>query len=72
VRCIFAFYGFGTYNVLVNLNNPLVQTVLTTIVHSTDYCTTLVSLTGSIDIRNKGIQLLIWHVPPGSYQRQSP
>ena len=33
----FAFYGFEAYNVLVNPNNPLVQTVLTTMVDSRDY-----------------------------------
>jgi hypothetical protein len=32
-----AFYGFATYNVLVNPNNPLVQTVLTTMIASGDY-----------------------------------
>ena len=33
----FEFYGFKTYNVLVNPNNPLVQRVLTTMVESGDY-----------------------------------
>src|SRR5262249_45864345 len=33
----FEFYGFKTYNVLVNPNNSLVQTVLTTMVESGDY-----------------------------------
>jgi len=33
----FEFYSFKTYNVLVNPNNPLVQTVLTTMVESGDY-----------------------------------
>jgi len=33
----FEFYGFKTYNVLVNPSNPLVQTVLTTMVESGDY-----------------------------------
>lgn len=37
VQFVFAFYGFETYNVLVNPNNLLVQTVLTTMVHSADY-----------------------------------
>jgi hypothetical protein len=31
------FYGFNTYNVLVNPNNPIVQTVLTTMIESGDY-----------------------------------
>ena len=33
----FAFYSFKTYNVLVNPNNPLVRTVLITMVESGDY-----------------------------------
>jgi hypothetical protein len=37
VHFAFEFYGFETYNVLVNPNNPLVQAVLTTMVESKDY-----------------------------------
>jgi hypothetical protein len=37
VHFAFEFYGFETYNVLVNPNNPLVQTVLTMMVESGDY-----------------------------------
>jgi hypothetical protein len=37
VHFAFAFYGFEVYNVLVNPNNPLVRTVLTTMVESGDY-----------------------------------
>jgi hypothetical protein len=37
IHFAFAFYGFETYNVLVNPNNPLVRTVLTTMVDSGDY-----------------------------------
>ena len=37
VHFAFRFYGFKTYNVLVNPNNPLVRTVLTTMVESGDY-----------------------------------
>ena len=37
VHFAFHFYGFKTYNVLVNPNNPLVQTVLTTMVESGAY-----------------------------------
>lgn len=33
----FHFYGFKTYNVLVNPNNPLVRTVLTSMVKTKDY-----------------------------------
>lgn len=37
VHFAFEFYGFSTFNVLVNPNNPLVRTVLTTMVESGDY-----------------------------------
>ena len=37
VHFAFEFYGFHTYNVLVNPNNPLVRAVLTTMVDSEDY-----------------------------------
>ena len=33
----FEFYGFGTYNVLVNPNNPLVQSVLERMIEDEDY-----------------------------------
>src|SRR5215831_13880860 len=37
VQFVFAFYGFETYNVLVNPNNLLVRTVVTTMVQNEDY-----------------------------------
>lgn len=37
IHFVFEFYGFQTYNVLVNPNNPLVQTVLTQMLDSADY-----------------------------------
>jgi hypothetical protein len=37
VHFSFHFYGFKTYDVLVNPNNPLVRTVLTTMVENADY-----------------------------------
>ena len=37
VHFAFEFYGFETYNVLINPNNPAAQTVLTTMVESGDY-----------------------------------
>lgn len=37
IQFVFEFYGFSQYNVLINPNNPLVQTVLTTMVESGDY-----------------------------------
>ena len=36
VQFVFAFYGFETYNVLVNPNNLLVRTVVTTMVQNED------------------------------------
>ncbi len=37
VHFAFEFYGFCTYNVLINPNNPLVQTVLDTMITSGEY-----------------------------------
>jgi hypothetical protein len=37
VQFAFEFYGFETYHVLVNPSNPLVQTVLTSMVESGEY-----------------------------------
>jgi hypothetical protein len=37
IHFAFEFYGFTTYNVLLNPNSRLVQTVLTTMVESRDY-----------------------------------
>jgi hypothetical protein len=37
IHFAFEFYGFETYNVLINPNNPLVQTVLTRMVERGDY-----------------------------------
>lgn len=37
IRFAFEFYGFGTYNVLVNPNNPLVQAVLAAMIDSGEY-----------------------------------
>jgi hypothetical protein len=47
VHFAFEFYNFKTYNVLVNPNNPVVQTVLTTMVESGDYFFFALSATGS-------------------------
>ena len=48
VHFAFAFYGFQTYNVLVNPNNPLVQIVLTTMVESGDYFVFVLGLDGGV------------------------
>ncbi len=48
VHFVFEFYGFKTYNVLVNPNNPLVQTVLTTMVESGDYFFFALDAQGSV------------------------
>ena len=37
VQFVFGFYGFETYNALVNPNKPLVRAVLTALVESGDY-----------------------------------
>ena len=37
VHFVFNFYGFQTYNVLLNPNNPIVQLVLHTMIESGDY-----------------------------------
>jgi len=47
VHFAFEFYGFETYNVLINPKNPLVQTVLTTMVHSGDYVFFAINANGS-------------------------
>ncbi len=47
VHFAFDFYGFETYNALVNPNNPLVRTVLTMMVESGDYYFFAVTSDGS-------------------------
>jgi hypothetical protein len=37
LRFVFQFYGFETYNALINPNNPLAQAVLRAMVESGDY-----------------------------------
>jgi hypothetical protein len=37
IHFAFEFYGFQTYNVLVNPNNPVVQSVLARLIESSDY-----------------------------------
>ena len=37
VHFAFEFYGFGTWNILINPNNPLVQAVLTRVLEDGDY-----------------------------------
>jgi hypothetical protein len=48
VHFALAFYGFETYNVLVNPNNPLVQTVLAAMVESGDYFFFALNAHGSV------------------------
>lgn len=48
IQFVFRFYGFATYNVLVNPTNPIVQTVLTTMVASGDYFFFALSPTQSV------------------------
>jgi hypothetical protein len=37
IQFVFDFYGFQTFNVLLNPNNPIVQSVLQTMIESGDY-----------------------------------
>ena len=37
IQFVFEFYGFGRYHVLINPNNPVVQTVLSRMIKSGDY-----------------------------------
>ena len=48
VQFVLAFYGFETYNALVNPANPLVQTVLTTMVTRGDYVFFALDTMGSV------------------------
>jgi hypothetical protein len=49
VQFIFNFYGYQTYNVLLNPNNPIVQSVLQAMIESGDYfILTLVDSSGSV------------------------
>jgi len=48
VQFVFHFYGFDTYNVLLNPTNPLVQTVVTTMVQRGDYFFFVINADGSV------------------------
>jgi hypothetical protein len=50
VHFAFAFYGFETYNVLINPNNTLVQAVLTAMVESRDFFFFELSSNGSATV----------------------
>lgn len=47
VQFVFEFYGFATYNALVNPNNPLARAVVTAMVESGDYFFFALSSNGS-------------------------
>ena len=47
IHFAFEFYGFETYNVLANPNNPMVQTVLSTMIESGDYFFFAISANGN-------------------------
>ena len=53
VQFIFEFYGFGTYNALVNPNNPLARAVVTAMVESGDYFFALISDGGATTFRSE-------------------
>jgi hypothetical protein len=53
VQFMFQFYGFGTYNALVNPNNPLARAVVTAMVESGDYFFALISDGGATTFRSE-------------------
>jgi hypothetical protein len=53
VHFAFQFYGFGTYNALVNPNNPLARAVVTAMVESGDYFFALISDGGATTFRSE-------------------
>jgi hypothetical protein len=55
VHFAFEFYGFARYNLLVKPNNPMVQTVLTTMVESGDYFFFAIDANGSATAFNAEI-----------------
>jgi hypothetical protein len=55
VHFAFEFYGFARYNVLVKPNNPIVQTVLSTMVQSGDYFFFAIDANGSATAFNAEI-----------------
>jgi hypothetical protein len=48
IHFAFEFYGFKTYNVLINPNNPLVQTVLAALIERGDYFFFALNANGSV------------------------
>lgn len=64
---IFQFYGFGTYNALVNPNNPLARAVVTAMVESGDYFFALISDGGATTFRSEigrgNLAVLKSHLP---------
>jgi len=50
IQFLFHFYGFKTYSVLVNPNNPIVRKVLTTMVKSGDYFFFKLNLNGGVTV----------------------
>lgn len=55
VHFAFEFYGFKTYNVLVNPNNTLVRAVLTTMVESGDYFFFALDASGDVTVFRSAI-----------------
>ena len=67
VQFVFEFYGFGTYNALVNPNNPLARAVVTAMVESGDYYFALISdgsaTTFRSEIAQGNLTVLKSHLP---------
>ena len=68
VHFAFEFYGFGTYNVLLNPNNPLVREVLTTMIDSGEYFFLAVMPNQNVtafrsEMRKDGLTGLTDHLP---------
>jgi hypothetical protein len=64
---VFEFYGFGTYNALMNPNNPLARAVVTAMVESGDYYFALISdgraTTFRSEIAQGNLTVLKSHLP---------
>jgi hypothetical protein len=60
IQFVFHFYGFETYNMLVNPNNRLVKTVLTRMVESGDYFFFAISPNQSVTAFRSEIGQKIW------------
>ena len=56
IQFIFEFYGFATFNVLLNPNNAVVRTVLSNMIRSGEYCFFAIDLTGTATALQSGLE----------------